>query len=80
MSSGNDFARTRRDTRGGPITGNRVVPSPWQKPAQGGPMLVAGDSQDTHGDRTADSLGRSEVASNDRTLECTHELMLCRPK
>src|SRR5439155_23695562 len=34
---------TRRDTPGGPITGNRVVPSPWQKPAQGGPMIVAGD-------------------------------------
>jgi hypothetical protein len=29
--------------RGGPITGNRVVPSPWQKTVQGGPMLVAGD-------------------------------------
>ena len=30
---------------GGPITGNRVVPSSWQKTPQGGPMLVAGDLQ-----------------------------------
>src|SRR5258708_13078653 len=35
---------TRRDTPGGPITGNRVVPCSWQKTRQGGPMLVAGDT------------------------------------
>jgi hypothetical protein len=35
----------KRDTPGGPITGNRVAPSPWQNPAQGGPMLMAGDTK-----------------------------------
>jgi hypothetical protein len=33
----------RRDTPGGPITGNQVVPCSWQKSAQGGPMIVASD-------------------------------------
>ena len=33
----------RRDTPGGPITGNQVVPSSWQKTAHSGPMTMAGD-------------------------------------
>jgi hypothetical protein len=37
----------RHDTPDGPITGNRVVPSSWQKTLQGGPMLVAGDTSCT---------------------------------
>jgi hypothetical protein len=32
------------DTPGGPITGNPVVPSSWQKIPQGGPMPMAGDT------------------------------------
>src|SRR5262249_6720472 len=34
----------RRDTPGGPITGNQVVPCSWQKTLQGGPISVAGDT------------------------------------
>src|SRR5262249_47659386 len=34
----------RHDTPGGPITGNRVVPCSWQKTAQSGPMIMAGDT------------------------------------
>jgi hypothetical protein len=30
-------------TPGGPITGNQVVPCPWQKTPKNGPMIVAGD-------------------------------------
>ncbi|MGH3857547.1 MAG: hypothetical protein ACRDR6_29485, partial [Pseudonocardiaceae bacterium] len=37
----------RRDTPGGPTTGNRVVPSSWQKSAHDGPMIVAGDTNIT---------------------------------
>jgi len=33
----------RRDTPGGPITGNSVVPCSWQKTPQSGPMIMAGD-------------------------------------
>lgn len=32
---------------GGPITGNGVVPSSWQKIPQGGPMITAGDTTDS---------------------------------
>jgi len=39
----------RHDTPGGPITGNRVVPSSWQKTPQGGPMIMAGDRHLTIG-------------------------------
>jgi hypothetical protein len=43
--SDNGHDRTpRHDTPSGPITGNRVVPSPWQKTAQNGPMIMAGDT------------------------------------
>jgi hypothetical protein len=41
--TGNDQP-PRHDTPGGPITGNQVVPSSWQKTAQDGPMIVAGDT------------------------------------
>jgi hypothetical protein len=47
ISPGSERSRDqppRRDTPGGPITGNRVVPSSWQKPAHGGPMTMAGDT------------------------------------
>jgi hypothetical protein len=30
--------------RDGPITGNQVVPCPWQKTPQSGPMIMAGDT------------------------------------
>ncbi len=39
-----ELRNPRHDTPGGPITGNRVAPSSWQKTPQGGPMLLAGDS------------------------------------
>src|SRR5262249_36702940 len=57
---------TRHGTPGGPTTGNRVVPSFWQKPAQNGPMIMAGDKQPT---RTARTL---VMMSNQQRVETAH--------
>src|SRR5262249_20309883 len=54
----------RHDTPSGPITGNRVVPCSWQKPAHNGPMNVAGDTRSSSARRsfrTASTYAGSET-------------------
>jgi hypothetical protein len=65
---------TRQTRRGGPITGNQVVPCSWQNWAQGGPFLMAGDTG--RSSQPANTLRRTPLRTSSCGTQNTRQLAM----